>query len=135
MNEKPLESWRARSAVSEALDVFNSGYMQEVWAKALARRAGDPEAAVTSARTLLESVCIHILDEADAKFDERDSLPRLYKRTAEVLNIAPSEELEPVFNSMFAACAEVIQSVGILRNKLSDSHGRGPFGTMPEWTC
>lgn len=38
MSDKSVDSWRARAAVSEALDVFNSSYMQEVWTKALARR-------------------------------------------------------------------------------------------------
>ena len=133
MNEKPLESWRARAAVSEALDVFNSNYMQEVWAKALSRRETDPEGAVTSARALLESVCKHILDAADSEFREGTPLPRLYEQTAKVLEMAPNEHLAPVFNSIFTACAEVIESIGRLRNELSDSHGRGPFGEMPHW--
>jgi hypothetical protein len=37
MKEKPFDSWQSRAAVSEAIDVFNSGYMQEVWTKALAK--------------------------------------------------------------------------------------------------
>jgi integrase len=133
MAEKPLESWRARAAVSEALDIFNSSYMQEVWAKALARRESDPEGAVTTARTLLESVCKHILDAANKEFRQGASLPELYKLTAEVLEIAPTEQIEPIFKSLFGACAEVIANIGRLRNELSDSHGRGPFGQMPDW--
>ena len=42
MNDKPLDSWRARATVSEALDVFNWSYMQEVWTKALSRRDSKP---------------------------------------------------------------------------------------------
>ena len=133
MNEKPLESWRARAAVSEALDVFNSSYMQEVWAKALVRRETDPEAAVTTARTLLESVCKHILDSANKPFPEGAPLPQLYMETAKLLEIAPTHNLAPVLNTMFKACVEVIASIGKLRNELSDSHGRGQFGAMPEW--
>jgi integrase len=133
MSDRPYDSWRARAAVSEALDVFNSGYMQEVWTKALARRETDPEAAVTSARTLLESLCKHILDAADQGYREGASLPELYRATAKVLDIAPTEELGPIFSTLFSSCAEIVKSVGILRNHLSDSHGRGPFGTMPDW--
>ena len=133
MDDKPIESWRARAAVSEALDVFNSVYMQEIWAKALARRDTEPEGAVTSARTLLESVCKHILELSDVDVNERWPLPRLYKETATVLEIAPSEDLAPAFDRIFAACAEVIEGIGQLRNQLSDSHGRGPFGDMPDW--
>src|SRR3954462_665374 len=101
MSDKPIDSWRARAAVSEALDVFNSSYMHEVWTKALARRESDPEGAVTSARTLLESVCKHILDSANKDFREGTPLPRLYADTAKVLDMAPSQNLAPVFNSIF----------------------------------
>jgi integrase len=133
MNEKPLESWRARAAVSEALEVFNSTYMQEVWSKALARRETDPEGAVTSARTLLEAVCKHILDSSNKEFREGTPLPQLYMETAKLLEMAPSHNLAPVFNTMFTACVEVVAVIGKLRNELSDSHGRGQFGAMPEW--
>ena len=133
MSEKPIDSWRARAAVSEALDVFNSSYMQEVWTKALARRESDPEGAVTSARTLLESLCKHILDSAGREYKEGLPLPGLYKLTAELLDIAPTEHTAPIFTALFRSCSEIIESVGRLRNHLSDSHGRGPFGTMPDW--
>jgi integrase len=133
MNEKPLESWRTRAAVAEALEVFNSSYMQEVWSKALIRRETDPEGAVTSARTLLETVCKTILDSANKDFREGTPLPQLYKETAKLLEMAPSNDLAPVFNTIFTACAEVIEGVGKLRNALSDSHGRGLFGEVPNW--
>ena len=107
--------------------------MQEVWTKALARRESDPEGAVTSARTLLESVCKHILDVAGKEYREGTPLPQLYMLTAEVLDIAPTEHTAPIFTALFESCAEIIESIGRLRNHLSDSHGRGPFGSMPDW--
>lgn len=133
MSDRPFESWRARAGVAEALDVFNSTYMQEVWGKALARRETDPEGAVTSARALLESVCKHILEAAEESHREGAPLPELYRATAGVLEISPNEKTAPIFTTLFTACAEVIESVGRLRNQLSDAHGRGPFGTMPDW--
>jgi integrase len=133
MNDKPIDSWRARAAVSEALDVFNSSYMQEVWTKALARREADPEGAVTSARGLLESVCKHILDEAGKEYNAGLPLPKLYLLAAGVLDIAPTEPTEPIFKALFQSCSEIIESIGRLRNHLSDAHGHGPFGTMPDW--
>jgi integrase len=107
--------------------------MQEVWTKALARRETDPEGAVTSARTLLESLCKHILDSANQSYRDGAPLPELYKRASAVLEIAPTEDTAPIFTSLFTACAEIVKSIGVLRNHLSDAHGRGPFGTMPDW--
>jgi hypothetical protein len=133
MSDKPMESWRARAAVSEALDVFGSNYMQEVWSKALARRETEPEAAVTSARTLLESVCKHILDGAQKQYKDGIPLDQLYRLAAEVLDIAPTTTTDPIFKKLFQSCADIIGGVGALRNHLSDAHGRGPFGAMPDW--
>lgn len=133
MVEKPMDSWRARAAVSEAIEAFNSSYMQEIWSKALARRESDPEGAVTSARTLLESVCKHILDESGDPYPEGLPLPKLYDRTARILELAPNENIEAIFKDVFSGCTKIIEGVGRLRNHLSDSHGRGPFGTMPDW--
>lgn len=133
MNEKPMDSWRARAAVSEAIDVFNSTYMQEIWSKALARRQLDPEGAVTSARTLLESVCKHILTSANQPYKVGTSLPQLYKLAAAQLELAPDEHTAEIFTSLFETCTKLVEGIGNLRNHLSDSHGRGPFGTMPDW--
>jgi integrase len=133
MVDKPMESWRARAAVSEALDAFNSQYMHEIWAKALARRESDPQAAVTSARTLLESVCKHILDQAGEEYPEGLPLTKLYGRVTKVLQLGPDEITEEIFKKVFSACVEIVHAVGVLRNHLSDAHGRGPFGTMPDW--
>ncbi len=133
MRGKPTDSWRTRAAVSEALDVFNSTYMQEVWNKAIARRETDPDGAVTSARQLLESVCKHILTDAQKPFNEKLPLPQLYQLAASELEIAPSEHTAPIFSSLFKACTELVESIGRLRNHLSDAHGHGPFGSMPDW--
>jgi hypothetical protein len=50
--------------ITATVKLVNSEYIQETWNKALARRSSDPEGAITAARTLLESVCKHILDTA-----------------------------------------------------------------------
>ena len=53
------------AAITAAVQAVDSGYIQEAWQKALERRASDAEGAITAARTLLESVCKHILDAAN----------------------------------------------------------------------
>jgi len=62
-------------AVSAVVQAVSSSFIQEAWRKALERRSSDPEGAITSARTLLESVCKHILDAVDAKYEDNADLP------------------------------------------------------------
>ncbi|MBB4002600.1 hypothetical protein [Aurantimonas endophytica] len=50
--------------VAETLASFDPEGVHRAWAKALDRRTQDPEGAVTAARSLLETVCKRILDEA-----------------------------------------------------------------------
>jgi hypothetical protein len=80
--------------VSAAIAVLDSGHVADAWRKALDRRSDDPEGAITAARTLLESVCKHILDARDVAYSDTDDLPKLYGMTAEQLNLAPNQHTE-----------------------------------------
>lgn len=76
--------------VSDVLSKFDAENVHAVWQKALERREEDPEGAITSARTLLETVCKHILDQAGVQYEDDAGLPKLYKTAAAQLNLAPS---------------------------------------------
>lgn len=117
--------------VTAKLETVDAAHVQAAWAKALDRRNGDPEGAITAARTLLESVCKHILDEARQPYDDGADLPQLYKRTAEFLNLAPSQHTEKIVKQILGGCAAVVEGLGAMRNKLSDSHGKGRSGVKP----
>ena len=121
----------ADQLVSERLEKFDASHVQAAWSKALERRAADPEGAITSARTLIESVCKHILDSADVAYDDGIDLPKLYKMTAETLNLAPSQHAEAVFKQVLGGCTAVVEGLGSLRNRLSDAHGKGKVGSKP----
>jgi len=121
----------ADQAVTETLERFDASHVQAAWSKALERRASDPEGAITSARTLVESVCKHILDEAGVPYAESADLPKLYRLTAETLSLAPSQHTEVVFKQILGSCVSVVEGLGALRNRLSDAHGKGKVGSKP----
>lgn len=102
------------------------------WKKASDRRHEDPEAAITSARTLLEAVCKHILDEEGVEYDDGLDLPKLYKETSKALNLAPEQHQEPIFKQILQGCYSVVTGLGSLRNKLGDAHGKGKKAVKPE---
>lgn len=119
------------NVVSTAIKKFDSAHVQSAWAKALERRSTDPEGAITMARTLLESICKHILDEAGGAYEESPDLNKLYRQTAEHLNIAPSQHTEQIFKQILGGCTAVVEGLGALRNRLSDSHGKGKVAAKP----
>ena len=118
-------------AVSAMLTVVDSAHVQDAWKKALERRDSDPEGAITSARTLLEAVCKYILDEEGEQYDDKEDLPKLYKLTANRLNLAPDQHTEQIFKQILGGCQTVVEGLGAVRNRLSDSHGRSKAAVKP----
>ena len=112
-------------AISNDTFSIHANGVSAAWQKALARRASDPAGAITAARTLLETVLKHVLDDASVRYVETDDLPRLYRHVAERLNLAPSQHVEPVFKQVLGGCTAVVEGLGAVRNKVGDAHGAG----------
>jgi len=103
-------------------------HVTEVWAKAITRTQPDPEGAVTAARTLLESVCKHILDELGLKYPNDGDLVKLYGLTSKALKLAPEPQLEQAVKQIMSGCISIANGVAALRNTASDAHGKGVAG-------
>jgi Abortive infection C-terminus len=117
--------------ISGRLQKCDPDSVQRAWQKALERRNSDPEGAITAARTLLESVCKYILDEDHVEYGSDADLPKLYRLTAEHLNIAPSQHSEQIFKQILGGCTAVVEGLGALRNRISDAHGQGSKPVRP----
>ena len=109
----------------------NSDYVREMWMKALERRATDPEGAITASRTLLESVCKHVLDELEIVYAADADLPALYSAVAKALVLGPSQHTEKVFKQILGGCHSIVEGLGSLRNRIGDAHGQGKKPVRP----
>ena len=118
------EAQPADEAIAAALTTLGGDQVEQAWSKALRRRESDPEGALTLARTLLETVIKHILDQHSIDYGDKDDLPKLYGKAAEALNLAPSQHSEPAFKTILGSAMNLVNGLGTLRNRLSDSHGR-----------
>jgi len=114
----------AETVISDGIATFDAEAITGAWNKALARREDDPEGAITAARTLLESVCKHVLQDAEGHptYGPNDDLPKLCRQVTELLNIAPSQHSEEAFKRILGGATSVVEGLGTLRNKLGDSH-------------
>lgn len=117
--------------VSSALRIFDSASIINTWKKAVERCATDPEGAITVARTLLEGVCKHILDEQGKMYDDKADLPTLYSLVEKELHISPSQQTDPTFRQILRSCQSIVVGVGALRNRLGDAHGKGRTSVRP----
>ena len=78
----------ADELISEVLRSFDESGVHAAWKKALDRRITDPDGAITAAKTLVETVCKHIIDNAGGSYGDNGDLPKLYAAAAEHLNLA-----------------------------------------------
>jgi hypothetical protein len=122
----------ADDEISKALLAFNPDEIHARWQEALNRRASDPRAAITSARTLLEDTCKWILHKANEPFKDEDDLPVLYRRLAKLLKLTPDDHTEQVFKQILGSCQSIVESLGSIRNKLGDAHSQGPKRARPQ---
>ena len=117
--------------ISKVLKAFDPNDVHARWTAAMESRESNPPRAITLARTLLEDVCKWIIAEAGETWNEKDDLPVLYRKLAGILNLAPDEHTETVFKQILGSCQNIVESLGALRNKLSDAHSIGPIRARP----
>jgi hypothetical protein len=117
--------------ITEILEKFNPESVHQSWQKALDRRVEDPEGAITLARTLLETVCKHILEDEGATYPDDADLPKLWALASEKLNLAPQQHQESVFKAILGNCQSVVNNLGAIRNRIGDAHGQGRRHVKP----
>jgi hypothetical protein len=104
----------------------------DTWSRTLERAQTDPEGAITLARSALESVCKHILEEENVEITAKGDLTKLYKQAADQLQLSPDNYGEEIFKQILGSCAGIASGLAGLRNAYGDSHGKGPRYVRPE---
>jgi hypothetical protein len=121
---------KSTSPLEESI-VFDEAHIHTQWQIALDRKQTEPEGAITSARTLIESILKHILDEQDIEYNDTAELPELYKEVAKSLNLAPENHQEQIFKQILGGASGIVSGLGALRNKLGDAHGKSKKSVKP----
>lgn len=118
--------------ISDVLRRFDVDGVHTVWMKALERRNTDPDGAITSARTLLETVCKHILDDMNVSYNNKNiEMSELYKLVAKELKLSSDQYSENIFKQILGGCSAVVNGLGTLRNRLGDAHGKNKAAVKP----
>lgn len=118
--------------VFKHLEVLSSEYINTEWEKALDRKDKDPDGAITIARTVVESVLKHILDELGISYENKEDLKDLYNKVSKELNLSPGQHNEEIFKRILGGCFTVINGLSSLRNYFGDAHGKGKKRYRPK---
>ena len=116
---------------SPLLSTVDAPHVTAAWQAAQEKRESDPTAAITSARTLVEAVCKHILDGLKVSYSEKDDLTTMYRLTADALNLSPSQHTEPVFQQILGGCLDVVEGLGAMQERHTDTDGAEVKGFHP----
>lgn len=130
----PLLNYLESKKISplDEIVIFDEAHIHALWMKAIERKENDPEGAITSARTLIESVLKYILDDQKLSYTDNSDLSELYKEVAKSLNLAPEQHQEAIFKQILGGANGIISGLGSLRNKLGDAHGKGKNQIKPK---
>ena len=107
------------------LQAVNSQSIRDDWLRMLQAAEQDPEDAITSARAVIESTCKSILDELQIPYEHGWKLSRLYKKTAQALQLSPEGYREQVFKQILGGMFSVAHGLAEVRNAFGDAHGKG----------
>jgi hypothetical protein len=119
--------------ISDVLESFDPEHVHAIWQKALTRRASDPEGAITAARTLLESVCKHILDDAAVPYLDDADLPKLLGSGGRAAQFGARPTTRKPFSGQFLGnCQSVVNNLAAIRNRAGDAHGHGRRQVRPK---
>ena len=87
----------------------------------------DYEGAVTNSRTLLESICLFIYENAkDENYEYKGDLLKLYKDVSKILRLNPGDYAENCLKQILSGVFSIINGISTLRNDFSDAHGHSP---------
>ena len=84
----------------------------------------DYDGAITNARTLVESICLYILDESKIPYKFDGNLIKLYKEVCKVLKMDPAMYQEDCFKKILSGIISIMHGLSNLRNVMSDAHGK-----------
>lgn len=90
----------------------------------------DPEDAITSACSLVESMCKSIIHEMNIPLPSDKTIKGLFKAVQEPLGISPkkndkySESINECIRTILNSLSTCVQGIGNLRTNFGDAHGR-----------
>ena len=97
--------------------------IREQWLTAASRIPLSPPAAITAARSLVETTCKTILAEHGQKDQSAGDLAALYKHVRDVLGIDPKKGASQNVHQITSGLSQVIDGLAGLSNKAGDRHG------------
>jgi hypothetical protein len=125
----PGRSASVVDALASAIVVIDFDTVNRDLERALASAENDPEDAVTSACSVVESVCRSVLMELGVPLPPKKDIQGLYQAVREPLGLTPdkagvADDIANDVRTILGGLNSVVNGVGALRTHGGDAHGR-----------
>ena len=103
---------------------LNLDTVREDYERAIDSADDDPADALTSACSMLESVCKKILDEMEVGYPTKETIGSLANEVQKHLNLSPArKDIEDDIRQILSGLITVANGIGALRTHAGDAHG------------
>jgi len=121
---RSLEPVPAALGVAELISAEGLHNCRRDFDRAVGSIASDPEQAIGSASSLLESICKAILEQSGRDLPKDQSMQPLMKATLDLLDLALGSAPESDIRGALKGLTSIAQGVGGMRTKAGAAHGR-----------
>ncbi|MGI1668868.1 MAG: abortive infection family protein [Neptuniibacter sp.] len=123
-----LGLYRSKTIATENLANYleNEGYKaaHDDFERAMTFIESDPEQAMGSASSILESICKGILERLHKSLPKDQTLKSLVKATYGAMDLSPESHADPDIKQVLGGIANAAVGIGVIRTKHSSFHGR-----------
>lgn len=109
--------------ISAKLSKISISGVRDQWWVASSRLPKSPSAAITAARTLVESTCKTILDECGEIPDGSGGLQKLLKQVRKSLDLKTGRDIPKQVNEILSGLISLINGLSAISNDAGDRHG------------
>jgi HEPN domain-containing protein len=114
------------AAITESARLLDLESVRLDFERALQEADSDPEDAITSACSAVESVCKCLLDHMGKDYPSKLDISHLVQEVQKHLDLSPAQpDLGPDVKQILTGLISIAGGVGALRTHAGDAHGRG----------
>lgn len=111
---------------SPQIQSIDSQYIKDIYNRAITDiDKGDFDSAITKSRTLLEEVFCYVIQKKNEIPSDKGDIQKLFKQVRDLYNMHTDGYVDKRIKSLISGLNNIVNSVGEMRNKTSDSHGLG----------
>jgi hypothetical protein len=112
-------------SLSEVIGARDLGALEKEVERALSNVVSDPEAGVTAACSMVESLCKTYMEDEELQLPSKETIHDLWRVVAAHLGFAPGSIEDDDVKRVLSGMTSIVMGIGAFRTHAGSAHGRG----------